>query len=43
MEERKLVNDEIVLQGKPGIPMLLLGIFLPSCGIIHFLLRTVID
>ena len=28
MEERKLVNDEIVLKGKPGIPMLLLGIFL---------------
>lgn len=28
MEERKLINDEIILKGKPGIPMLILGILL---------------
>ena len=34
MDERKLVNDEIVLKGKPGIPVLLLGIFLLPVSIL---------
>ena len=33
MEERKQINEEIILKGKPGIPMLILGILMIPVGI----------
>lgn len=32
MEERKQINEEILLKGKPGIPMLILGILMIPVG-----------
>lgn len=37
MEERKQINEEILLKGKPGIPMLILGILMIPVGLAAFL------
>lgn len=38
MEERTLIHDEIVLKGKPGIPMLVLNLLMLPVGVITLIL-----
>lgn len=37
MEERKQINEEKIIKGKPGIPMLILGILMIPVGIVALL------